>query len=66
MFQQTDRGGGNGTTQEQEASIYPRREIGRMWLRDREAPELIGPFKSWADALAYIKDAESRPRALQD
>ena len=37
-----------------------------MWLRDREAPELIGPFDSWAAALAYIKDAESRPRALQD
>lgn len=30
-----------------------------MWLRDREAKgQLVGPFDSWAAALAYIKDAE--------
>lgn len=32
---------------------------GKMWLRDRKQPELAGPFDSWADALAYMKQAEA-------
>ena len=31
-----------------------------FWLRDREesAPKMIGPFDSWAAALAWLKSAE--------
>jgi hypothetical protein len=32
---------------------------GKLWLRDRKATELAGPFDSWAEALAYMKKAEA-------
>ncbi len=31
----------------------------QLWLRDRQATEMAGPFDSWADAIAYMKDAEA-------
>jgi hypothetical protein len=33
---------------------------GELWLRDREGFKTVGPFASWAEALAYMKDADSR------
>jgi hypothetical protein len=35
---------------------------GKLYLRDREGFKMVGPFASWADALAHIKDAESGSR----
>jgi hypothetical protein len=29
-----------------------------MWLRDRKERKLVGPFASWAAALAYMKRAD--------
>jgi hypothetical protein len=47
----------NATNAKQKPRFIRVVKDGQLWLRDREGFNMIGPFDSWADALAHISAA---------